>query len=78
MNTYTRLCFIIARVFKDDGMTLSLIISSWVVNQHLQKTPVNGGSLVEFKVNHFYVEGKLGQLFREIVVYMLPLPMIVL
>lgn len=47
---------ITTKVSEDDGMSVPLMISSWVLNQHLSKTLLDGGSLVELLSKRFYVE----------------------
>ena len=44
---------ITAKVSEDDWMSLPLMISSWVFNQHLSKTLLDGGSLVELFSKRF-------------------------
>lgn len=44
---------ITAKVSEDDGMSIPLMISSWVLNQHLSRTLLDGGSLVELLSKRF-------------------------
>ncbi len=53
MNLFSQLPSITARVLENDGMSLPLMISSWVLNQHLSKTLLDGGSLVELLSRQF-------------------------
>lgn len=49
INAFTRLFPINGRVSKDNEMSLLLMISLWVFNQHLPKTLLDSRSLVKFQ-----------------------------
>lgn len=53
MNAFTKFLFITARVSKDNGMSLLLMIFSWVFNQHLPETLLNDKSLVKLLSKRF-------------------------
>ncbi len=53
MNLFSQLPSMTARVLEDDGMSFPFMISSWVLNQHLSKTLLDGGSLVELLSRRF-------------------------
>lgn len=53
MNLFLQPTLITARVLEDDGISFTLMISSWVHNQHLSKTLLNDGLLVELLSRQF-------------------------
>lgn len=66
---------ITAKVFEDNGMSLSLMLSLYNLNQHLLSIFLNNGSLVELLSKRFVHGIGPGRSFKETAIYIYALQM---